>query len=280
MSFSWCVLFREGSWLEFRDFALKQRKNVVARLDVIQSELAKIGLVTVVYEKKDTNDPKSPMTEMRRGFYVTQNSSLGKLLKVYIARGGNPFDISMFLMPDSYEMIDQTRVPTQPYFGVVAPQSGEADSDRIDITGLLPLWKDPPRKLGSKNSIWDEESTQDVGLQVRAAKSWITQEIKEIRNDIEARILKLCDLREQLLKERNETIFAAVGSATGGYVYDAQNFVQDYDLVNICYAFETEFFEVDSDGKVDFGKPKPYTRKKFSNLLENAPTGEEKYTAL
>jgi len=280
MSFGWCVLFRQGSWLEFRDFALKQRKNVVSRLDVIQSEISKIGNVTAVYARAETDNPKSAMTEKRVGFYVTPNSSIGKLLRVYVARGGNPFDISMFLKPDSYEFIDGARVPTQPYYGVLSPKSGEADSDRIDQTGLLDTWKEPARKLGTKNSIWDEDSTQAVGLRVRAAKSWITQEMKEIRNDLEARIIKLCDLREQLLKERNEILFSAVGSSTGGYEYNVEDFVQDYDLVNICYAFETEFFEVKEDGTVDFSKPKPYTRKQFTNLLEDAPTGEEKYTAL
>lgn len=280
MSFGWCVLFRQGSWLEFRDFALTQRKNVSSRLFVIQSELSKIGNVVAQYQRADVDNPKSPMTEKRVGIAVTPNSSIGKLMRVYTARGGNPFDISMFLIPDSYEIIDNERVPTQPYFGVLAPQSGDADSDRIDQTGVLNTWKEPTRKLGDKNSIWDDESTQFVGLRMRAARSWIKQEIKELRNDIEARILKLCDLREQLLKERNEIIYSAVGASLSSYEVTETDFVKDYDLVNIVYLFDTTFFELNESGQIDFSKPKPYTSKEFASLVEDAPTGEEKYTAL
>ena len=280
MSFGWCVLFRQGSWLEFRDFALTQRKNVSSRLFVIQSELSKIGNVVAQYQRADVDNPKSPMTEKRVGIAVTPNSSIGKLMRVYTARGGNPFDISMFLIPDSYEIIDNERVPTQPYFGVLAPQSGDADSDRIDQTGVLNTWKEPTRKLGDKNSIWDDESTQFVGLRMRAARSWIKQEIKELRNDIEARILKLCDLREQLLKERNEIIYSAVGASLSSYEVTETDFVKDYDLVNIVYLFDTTFFELNESGQIDFSKPKPYTSKEFDSLVEDAPTGEEKYTAL
>jgi hypothetical protein len=280
MSFGWCVLFRQGSWLEFRDFALTQRKNVSSRLFVIQSELSKIGNVVAQYERADVDNPKSPMTEKRVGIAVTPNSSIGKLMRVYTARGGNPFDISMFLIPDSYEIIDNERVPTQPYFGVLAPQSGDADSDRIDQTGVLNTWKEPTRKLGDKNSIWDDESTQFVGLRMRAARSWIKQEIKELRNDIEARILKLCDLREQLLKERNEIIYSAVGASLSSYEVTETDFVKEYDLVNIVYLFDTTFFELNESGQIDFSKPKPYTSKEFASLVEDAPTGEEKYTAL
>jgi hypothetical protein len=220
------------------------------------------------------------MTEKRVGIAVTPNSSIGKLMRVYTARGGNPFDISMFLIPDSYEIIDNERVPTQPYFGVLAPQSGDADSDRIDQTGVLNTWKEPTRKLGDKNSIWDDESTQFVGLRMRAARSWIKQEIKELRNDIEARILKLCDLREQLLKERNEIIYSAVGASLSSYEVTETDFVKEYDLVNIVYLFDTTFFELNESGQIDFSKPKPYTSKEFASLVEDAPTGEEKYTAL
>ena len=57
MSFQWTVLFREGSWIDFRDFALNQRKNVQARFDTINYELERIGRVSVVYKRQDEMTP-------------------------------------------------------------------------------------------------------------------------------------------------------------------------------------------------------------------------------
>ena len=100
MSFGWTLMFREGQWLELRSFLLKQRANVKERLEYIENELDKIGDVTVVYVREDENDVTTPMTEQRKGIIVEENTSLSKMIKAYVAKGGNPFDISMFLKPD------------------------------------------------------------------------------------------------------------------------------------------------------------------------------------
>ena len=128
MSFQWSVLFREGSWRDFRDFALNQRKNVQARFDTINYELERIGRVSVVYKRQDPDDSFSRMTERRIGVRIKTNTSLSKLLRAYVAQGGNYFDISMFLKPDSYEEVEDEegnvrRKEFQPYTGVIAPAS-------------------------------------------------------------------------------------------------------------------------------------------------------------
>ena len=134
MSFGWNVLFRNSSWLEFRGFILNQRRNVRSRIDAIDSELSKIGRIKVLYERRDPSDSKSEMTEKRIGLEIEEGTSLEKLLRAYISRGGNPFDISMFLIPDSYEYEagdeGPVRVETQPYGGVVYPKGEETETDQ------------------------------------------------------------------------------------------------------------------------------------------------------
>ena len=282
------MLFREGSWVEFRSFALKQRQNVQLRFDTIQYELSRIGNVSITYQRDPNNELK--MTERRLRILVKKDTSLGKLIQAYVAKGGNYFDISMFLKPDSYTVVevedeDGNAVgaikETQPYTGVISPSSGNAISDRVDITGVTDVWRDPARKLGDKGTLWDDDSTKLVGDRIIAARSWITQEIKELRNDLEARIIKLCDLREQLLIERNEIILSAVGGTTAGTTFDSEAFLSDLHLSNIVFALDTDFYETKEDGTADFTKPKQGRgSKEFPNLLEDAPSGEEKYTAL
>jgi hypothetical protein len=294
MSFNWTMLFREGSWLEFRDYALNQRKNVQARFDTIQYELRRIGSVSITYARSNPDELSSKMTERRLGVTIKTGTTLAKLMRAYVARGGNFFDISMFLEPDSYTIIDENSEPilgldpefrgffeTQPYKGVLSPASGDVISDKIDLTGVLDYWKDPVRKLGGKETIWEADSTKFTGDRVIAARSWITQEIREHKHELEARILKLCDLREQLLLERREIILSAIAGTTASTVYDKDSFLEGYHLSNIVYVFDTEFYELKEDGTADFTKPKEGKgSKSLPNLLEDASNGEEKHTAL
>jgi len=279
MSFGWTCLFREGSWKEFRSFVLNQKKNVGARLETIDYELSRIGSVSIFYKRENEEDDFSPMTERRLGIAIKTNTSIAKLIRAYVARGGNFFDISMFLTPDSYEFVDGKVIQYEPFGGVLAPQSGDHD-DQVDEIGLYDVWKDPARKLGSKKSIWDNQDANLTGNRVLAMRGWVSQEIKELRNDLEARILKLCDLREQLLIERNELILGAVAGAVGDTDFNPDLFLEDLHTSTITYFFYTEFFLVDEEGKPDFTKPNPYLERALKTLLDNAPTGEEKYTAL
>ena len=120
-----------------------------------------------------------------------------------------------------------------------------------------------------------------MGDRIIASRSWIQQEIKELRNELEARIIKLCDLREQLLIERNEIILSAIGGSVEGTEFDPNSFLEDYHLSKVVHVLDTDFYEMKEDGTADFTKPRQGRgNKQFANLLEDAPTGEEKYTAL
>lgn len=283
MSFGWTAMVRLGAWEDFRKFALNQRKNVESRIERINHDLARIGGVIVIYDKKDRDDPNSLRTESRTGLYVSERSSLGKLMRAYTARGGNPLDISMFLTPDSYTYVDAEEGEplyreSQPFGGVLFPESGDAISDSKTI-GLLPVWRDPARKLGSKESVWDDPSANAVGKRVVAARSWLTQEIKELRHDLEARIIKLCDLREQLLKERTEILITCVGGV-GGDEFDPKIYFADNHLSNIVTFFDKAFYMLDEEGNPDISRLRRYVDGRPKTLLDDAPTGEEKFHSL
>jgi len=278
MSFGWNVMFRTGSWLEFRRFALTQRKNMTSRLRAIDLEMARIGSIKVVFAP---STEIGKVTEKRVGLEIQAGTSLGKLLRAYVARGGNYYDISMFLTPDSYEY-DENGVysETQPFGGVIFPEAKDMEEDTAGLAGALIFWKEPKRKQETQSSIWDSESTDEIGGKVLASREWISQEIKELRNDLEARILKLCDLREQLMKERSEIIVRAVGGSVPSLEYNPEHDFVEHNLSQIVSVLDRDFFEIDSEGKVDFSKPREFITKTFPTLLEDAPTGEEKHTAL
>lgn len=313
MSFGWNCMFRRGAWLEFRRFALLQRKNVDSRIRVINAELSNIGNVKVLYHKP--NEAQIPeaikqaresgawdispqflqVTERRIGLEVDASSSLGKLIMAYIAQGGNPFDISMFLQPDSYELLDipngsvvledQTILnPSQPYGGVVAqlPQK-EEDFKGVETAGWLPLWRYPARKLGGNNqNIYPR--ADEIGNITTEARKWITQEISQLRNNLEARILKLCDLREQLLLERDEVLKTAIQGVTLYYPdYNPTEALPENHLSKIVSNIDLNFYFPleDTPTTPDFSKPRTTTKDSYyKSLVDDAPTGEEKYTAI
>ncbi len=295
MSFNWTVLFRRGSWMEFRNFALNQRKNVPSRLEVIQSEISKIGQIRIIYQRANPDDITSPMTEKRIGLDISDNTSLAKLLKAYVSLGGNPFDISMFLIPDSYTFIDDPQgiidettgevksisIENQPYGGVVSPLADEeaGEPNHLSVAGWLPILRYPNWKLGKEEFYWDKGA--DVYHAVKSARQWITQEIKERRNDLEARIIKLCDLREQLLLEREEVLLGAVGDVFPSLLFNSDIHSQSHHLSQIVDKIDKIFHPEFNDlGEIDFTRPRRPTGEEPQNptLLEDSD--EEKWTAI
>ena len=322
MSFGWNCMFRKGQWLEFRRFVLLQRQNVPYRIDYIENELSRIGNVKVLYATEGEGEDQK-ITEKRIGLEVDINSSLGKLIKAYIAQGGNPFDISMFLYPDSYEWVERDaettvsdgevitdengnlknlyRKYTQPYGGMVAPRSSKPDeSEQLDTAGWLPLWKYEPRRLGGRNkSIYPR--ADEIGGVISHARKWVTQEISHLRNNLEARIIKLCDLREQLMMERDDILFNALSGTTAKLKpYDPKSQLDELHLSHIVTNIDLNYFEAKDteEGNTEEGN----TQSQISNtsnrvpdfsrlrdrgvdpyykcLLDDAPTGEEDNRAL
>lgn len=321
MSFGWNCTFRRGQWLEFRRFVLLQRQNVPSRIEYINKELKQIGEVRVLYEKIGEGQDQK-ITEKRVGLEVEVNSSLGKLIKAYIAQGGNPFDISMFLRPDSYDWVEREegevnpngnvalvdeqnnsvnmyKQYTQPYSGVLSPRTAKAEeSEQLDTAGWLPIWKYRPRRLGDRNqSVYPR--ADEIGGVVSTARKWVTQEISHLRNNLESRIIKLCDLREQLMIERDNVLVNALsGTVAKLQPFDPKKQLEELHLSHIVTNIDLNYFEArdlgedDSDRNEpsveevsnlvpDFSKPRnrgidPY----YKTLLDDVDTGEEDNTAL
>lgn len=297
MSFGWTGFFRQGAYREFRRFILNQRRDVLARLTAINAELARIGEIQIVYEVSAT-DPNR-VTERRIGFNVTPNTSIEHLLRAYIAQGGNVMDISMFLTPDSVEVVEDPEAPatqpddtgalttpsssfrdTQPYGGIASSQSTDPLAGGLYTGGWLPMWRYPPRRFG--NTVSYTAQAADMTRTVHAARGWVSQEIKTLRNDLEARIIKLMDLREQLKKERDELLPTAVGGCIPDLHWSADEFATSHNVATIVDQFDAVFYpEILPDGSRDFSRPRvtgPNPTQPM--LLDDAPNGEEDWAAI
>lgn len=241
MSFSYLGTFRQTQWKFFRSFVLKERAAVAPRIAVINAELQRIGNIIVTYRATTqavrTSDgttvevPK--ITEQREGLKVSIGSSLEKLLQAYIAFGGNPTDISLFLQPDDVlftggqdpaddpdddpnaEATDEFVPGTQstyPYQGIVAEKStsGYGIGGR-NPQGLATFSRDPYARVGRNIDL--SSANQTIAIKMDYARRWTQQAIQEKRNLMEQRIIKLMDLRECLIQERNDILIQSIGGS-------------------------------------------------------------------
>lgn len=292
MSFGWTSFFRAGAWIAYRRFILNERRNVLARINTINAELDRIGRVRILYAQ-NANNP-NVMTERRIGLDVTPNTSVEQLLRAYIAAGGNPFDVSMFLSPDSVEDLDgsettnedgtvtQTSVrETEPYGGIAYSGSTDPTTPGLYVGGWLPLWRYPPRRFG--NSVSYTAQAADMTRTIHASRGWVAQEIRTLRNDLEARIIKLMDLREQLTKERDELLPQAVGGSVPGLQWsDNGEFAVTHNVAPIVEGIDAVFFPSTlPNGSRNFESPRISGPNPGSPmLLDDAPNEEESWTAI
>ena len=217
-----------------------------------------------------------------------------KLLVAYIAQGGNPFDISMFLTPDSYRVTNtegnRDVLNTLRVVSLLALHNLTAESyipnlkkkmslKGQDQRGWLPLWKFPPRKLGgNETNIYPQ--ADEIGGQIAEARRWVRQEITQLRNDLEARIIKICDLREQLIieKETKKLYNALVGSVAALEDFDPEEVLEENHLSYIVTNIDLNFFEKQKDSETrtaDLSKPLPL-KNAFITLpmFDDEPSGK------
>lgn len=280
MSFSYLGVFRQTQWKFFRSFILKERQNVDPRLAVIEAELRRIGSITVKYRATETtvrNDDGTlevvgTVTEQRQAFSVSVGSSLEKLVIAYIANGGNPTDISLFLQPDTVLMESGTdpdddpdddpnveansksmpgTTDLQPYYGIVSTESttGYGAGGR-NTMGLSTFSRDPNRRIGRDIDLSD--AAVAMVIKMDWARRWNHQAIQEKRNLMEQRIIKLMDLREQLMRERDEIIVQAVGGTVGdSSLPPAGQFHRELHLTKIVQALDGVFYVNSASGVPD-----------------------------
>lgn len=277
MAFGWLGTFRSGSWLTFREFVLNERRDASRRIAVIEAELARIGEVTVYYGTTTDAEGNVTVTEERTGFAVSEGSSLEKLIRAYTALGGNPFDISLFLTPTSTLLVDGTgeQAPSQPYDGVVYPVSDSYVSGHIYEGGFQVIKKYVPRRVGGRKELDDARTAALVAQ----ARGWTNKAIKSKRNDLEARIIKLCDLKEQLEHELEDLTMALSGTISAIPSLDDEEFNQDHTIAAIVAAIDTTFYEVDTDGVTPKLGVYGTKRDDHLNLLKDIEN-EEDNTAL
>jgi len=264
-TFGKMATFPTGYFRAYSSWLLRNRRDVVARVQVLSAEINRIGFVRCIYEGYEDEDGNVRRRENRITIAVTEGSSLARLLQAYIALGGNPLDISPFAYPDSTEVEvspDGTEVITEEYpdGGVVAPRSASYDSpaDEPGETGYgASKGGSPstdryyPGRMGGKvdRGAFDSNAIVKVMHHIR---SWANQDIKERLQDIEWRIIKLADLREQLLYERDEALVQAFGGALTGLpdIFDDDQFMRGHLVQNLIQDMYKLLYETEWDGTV------------------------------
>ena len=297
MAFNWLGTFRTGAWKVYRNFVLNEQRDILNRIKVLDVELSRIGQISILYKTVDTSvrdDIKvlSSKSEERLGFVISPvTSSLAKLIQAYIALGGNPFDISMFLEPQ----ISATAKPpafkaefdennnlvgyieNQPYGGILWPIESKTGELGISTGGWLPLWRYPPRKFG--NTLNYAEENSKLGRTVEPSRRWVDQTIRFKRDNLENQIVKLMDLREQLTRERDE-VFAQVSGGVIPTLEFTDFFFEGARLPRIINLIDQAMYDLDEDGVVNLNAPrKSSIDPPFPSCLEDASTGEEDWTA-
>jgi hypothetical protein len=216
--------------------------------------MLRIGDVVVEYADDPANAGRK--LENRIGLHVTEDSSLGKLCRAYIANGGNPLDISPFMKPDSNVSTGQDAQgnpltqEVYPHGGVAAPMSADVNEPYTDGNqsgfsghpgGFVRMDSYYPGRLGGRVDP-GAYNYDGVVQAMHHMRNWARQDIDERLRRIEWQIIKLCDLREQLHQESDEVLQQAFGGAvTGLTALDTtmfnpallvQNIVQEiYDLL-------------------------------------------------
>lgn len=279
MGFGWLGTFRQGQWQAFRSFVLNERRDAGRRLAVIQAELTRIGQVSIGYARvTDPATGETVITEQRTSFGVSQGSNLEKLFQAYVSQGGNPFDVSLFLTPDSTFVTDESDLEseyqTQPYGGVIYPLTGSSALGMRYQGGYLVVKKYPPARTGGRKDLQDNTVVGAIDV----ARKWANPVIRQRLHNLEAKIIKQVDLREQLLNEI-DAITMAVGGVAGDIPSLDLNF---YDprmgVAKTVAAIDSIFYQI-KDGVPDFKSVNEEVLPSYPSLMTDIPD-EEDNTAL
>ena len=246
-SFSWHNSFREGQWRVFREFITQERRDCGSRERVIRAEQDRIGRARIFYKADpETGQP----TEERAGFEVIggTNCAIGKLIGAYVALGGNPFDISMFLTPKNgvvnalgvYEDLQQ------PGYGVAYKLGFSYSLDSAGNNADANLSSFKPSRIGGER----ETGSERLSSSIKLLRNWTIKEMYQKRILIEERILKLSDLYEQLEKERRDLIRATRGAGMRGR-FDPDLFSDKHTVQYLVFLFDSTWREAEEDGTVD-----------------------------
>jgi len=94
-----------------------------------------------------------------------------------------------------------------------------------------------------------------IAIKMDWARRWVRQEISTL-NKMEERIVKLMDLREQLMEERGSLIYATVGGSVPDFAIapDPERYARNLHLTEITTQMDRTFYETDENGEPDFSR--------------------------
>lgn len=311
MPFNFLGTVRERQWYAFRNWTLNERRAVASRVRVLNAELNRIGRITVFYRRatelvqtaEGAQRELTTVSEEREGFFVSAGSSLEKLVQAYVAMGGNPMSVSLWLQPDEllfstdedpqevvgddpnerFTDVGAASNPyDQPYGGVVAPRSTDSYGAGGQYPGGLPTFiRDVYTQVGRYFA--QSDANARVAIRLDHGRRWVRQSLAELEH-LEARIVKLMDLREQLMHERDVLVMQAIGGSVPDYpdAPDPTRFARNVHLTRIVAEMDRVFYQVDDAGNPDFQSinlgtaQNPTGIANYDTLLSN-PAGSDPY---
>ena len=271
-SFSFLGRFRIGQWREYRRFILEERRDAIRRISVIQAELRRIGEVQVDFATNDNGE----VTERRAFLSVfPTTSSTAKLMQAYVSLGGNPWDISMFLTPGSVGSDEEGNLFfTQPSGGVLHAQSGQlAYTGTLYQQGVSSLLKYNVNRVGGRRELNNEGDS----ISIARSRRWLEPEIRFKRNALEERIIKLCDLREQLQQEMRDITCALAETEQLPTPYSSENqlgpeYSRASSVASIVDYFDGIIWSLDAD-LTEYGLPTRAQSVANNTFNDNAVEG-------
>jgi hypothetical protein len=243
-SFGWSTTFREGQWRIFREFVTQERQDCGSRERVIRAEQKRIGEILVLYAQ----DEEGKTTERRAGMMVmgNQNCAVGKLLQAYVALGGNPFDISMFLRPNRGKVEDGVYSDElQPAGGSVYKLGFSYSLSSANKNSDSSISSFRPSKVGGEVATGEER----LWTPIRMLRGWCQKEMYQKRVRIEERIIKLSDLYEQLEEERVSMTQATRGEGMTN-PYDTRLYSDRLSVQYLVWLVDSAWRVQDEDGRV------------------------------
>jgi hypothetical protein len=88
-----------------------------------------------------------------------------------------------------------------------------------------------------------------VAKTLHQMRAWANQDLKERLQDLEWRILKQCDLREQLVQERDDVLVQAFGGALIGLpAFEESRFNRDMQVQNLVQEMNQILYQMDGSG--------------------------------
>ena len=283
-AFAWSSRFRENQWRALRKFILEERRDAGIRYQVIAAEKQRIGSIFIQW----VLDANGVPTEERAGFCVSDaGSSLTKLTQAYVALGGNPFDISMFIGPES-SIVSSSGLAQQtvPHGGVLTMKEMKYayDQGAGDRDGNFLKFR--ASRYGGAIQGLNEHAIADL---TENFKKPYLQEIRYKRTRIEEQIIKLCDLREQLDQEVESLIWSTYGDMAAEVPWQDDRYTRGLTAGSIVYTIDSIFRVPDENdvGRVPYapvaesgapGSQNTDALSSYPTLMEDLP--EEKNSAL